>query len=47
MKHLEGRLMELRLELEKNITDDDTKNLRGRIQEIKALMALDKPEPDK
>lgn len=43
MRHCEDRLAELR---QRNDADQDervTANLRGRIAEIKALLALDKP----
>jgi hypothetical protein len=45
MRHVEERITELR---QRNDADQDeraTANLRGRIAELKALLALDKPEP--
>lgn len=45
MKHLEGRLQELRIDNDKNLTESQTNNTRGRIQEVKSLLALAKDEP--
>lgn len=39
-KHLEGRLQKLRTENDTDLTESRTAQLRGRIAEIKALMAL-------
>lgn len=40
--HLEARLAKLRADNDRSLADTQTENLRGRIAEIKDLLALDK-----
>lgn len=41
--HYEGELASLRKKNDGNINTEETARLRGRIAEVKALLALDKP----
>ena len=45
MRHVEARIAELRQRNDADQEDRATANLRGRIAELKALLALDKPDP--
>jgi hypothetical protein len=44
-KHLASRLNELRNKNDADLTPTETASLRGRIAEIKSLLALDKVSP--
>jgi len=44
-KHLTARLNELRTKNDADLTPTETASLRGRIAEIKSLLALDKVSP--
>ena len=46
MKHLETRLATLRNQNDGDLDPVDTSKQRGRIQEIKALLSLDRDEPE-
>jgi hypothetical protein len=43
-QHLEARLVTLRTQNDKTMPEAETENLRGRIAEVKELLALDKDE---
>ena len=45
MAHWEGKIEGLRLKNEGNAGEAETANLRGRIAEIRANLALDKEQP--
>ena len=45
MRHIEARIAELRQRNDADQDDRATASLRGRIAELKALLALDKPDP--
>jgi hypothetical protein len=42
-EHCEARIAELRLSNDKSLGVDETARLRGRIAEVKSLLALDQP----
>lgn len=44
-EHLAGRLQELRCQNDGQLSHDDTNKLRGRIAELKTILALAEQEP--